>query len=71
MEVSSRDPASVFPEDQRVIRNGVDLNVHTAAHIVDRILAGSVDLRTAAQGISVLYADLSLAAGVPASLQEL
>ena len=71
MEVSSRDPASVLPEDQRVIRNGVDLDVHTAAHIVDRVLAGSVDLRTTAQGISVLYTDLSLAAGVFASLQEL
>ena len=70
MEVAAGNPRMVVLKDERVVCHRVNLNIHLVSHIVYRILAGAVNLRTAAQGIGILHADLPLSCGIFASLQK-
>ena len=64
MEVAARNTCSVLLEDERVVRDRVDLNVHSALHILHSVLGSAVDLRAAAERVCVLHANLTLAGRV-------
>ena len=70
MEVTAGDACSVLFEDQRVVSYGVDLDINVLFDIVDSVLGSTVNLRCAAQGVSILYADFALTCGVLAAFQE-
>ena len=64
MEVTARNTGPVLFEDERIVRDRVDLNVHSALHIFHRVLRSTVNLRAAAERVCVLHANLTLAGRV-------
>ena len=58
MEVTAGDNGLVVEEHQRVIGDGVELDLDLLTDILERVAAGAVQLRDAAQGVSVLNAIL-------------
>ena len=60
MEVAAGEDVSVVREDQRVIRNSVDLRFDDLSGVVIRHAARTVDLRQTAQRVGVLNTDRAL-----------
>ena len=58
MEVTAGDDGLVIEEHQRVIGDGVELDLDLLADVIESVTAGTVQLRDAAQGVSVLDAVL-------------
>ena len=58
MEVTAGDNGLVIEEHQRVIGDGVELDLDLLADVIESVTAGAVQLRDAAQGVSVLNAVL-------------
>ena len=56
MEVPPGEHGLVVGEDERIVGAGVELHLEHATKVVDRIVAGTVHLGGAAQGVGVLHA---------------
>ena len=56
VKISARDHVAAVDEDHRIIGSAIDLGLHDAGDIAERVAHRSVDLRHAAKRITVLHA---------------
>ena len=54
MEVAGGDDEILFWEDCRIVRDAVDFGFNDTAHVLDRVLCRTVNLRYASEGVRVL-----------------
>ena len=55
VEIAAGDHRLVLQEQQRVVGDGVQLDLHTAADKLQAVPDGAVDLGDAAQGVGILH----------------